>query len=153
MVSRKRGFEEHDAVDGVYLPGLAGRKTNKTQARAREFDEINARAGTVTLEQLTSTAPVPVPAPEPAPEPAPAPVPAPAPEPAPELAPAPFPAPAPEPAATPVPTSASASASEPLSTSLDTSDDEKEGPCMVSPRWLLCPYVCLVYADHGDVCR
>lgn len=140
MVSRKRTFEEDDAVDGVYLPGLAGRKIVKTEVRAREFAELNARAGTATIapvasmeqvEQLAPTAPVPATAPAPAPAPVPAPVSAPV----------------------PAPIAASPSASELLSTSQGTSDDGNEEPCMVSPRWSLCPYVCLVYADHGDVCR
>lgn len=123
MVSRKRTFEEDDVVDGVHLPSLAGRKIVKTEARAREFAELNARADAATMAPVTITAKVEQLAPTAPLGPI---VSAPAP--------APFPAsvPASVPASDPAPVIASASASAPLSKSQGPSEDENEEPSMVS---------------------
>lgn len=119
MVSRKRTFEEDDVVDGVHLPSLAGRKIVKTEARAREFAELNARADAATMASVTITAKVEQLAPT-------------APLGRIVSAPAPAPFPASVPASDPAPVIASASASAPLSNSKGPSDDENEEPSMVS---------------------
>lgn len=119
MVSRKRTFEEDDVVDGVHLPSLAGRKIVKTEARAREFAELNARADAATMASVTITAKVEQLAPT-------------APLGRIVSAPAPAPFPASVPASDPAPVIASASASAPLSKSKGPSDDENEEPSMVS---------------------
>lgn len=119
MVSRKRTFEEDDVVDGVHLPSLAGRKIVKTEARAREFAELNARADAATMAPVTITAKVEQLAPT-------------APLGRVVSAPAPAPFPASVPASDPAPVIASASASAPLSKSQGPSDDENEEPSMVS---------------------
>lgn len=119
MVSRKRTFEEDDVVDGVHLPSLAGRKIVKTEARAREFAELNARADAATMAPVTITAMVEQLAPT-------------APLGRVVSAPAPAPFPASVPASDPAPVIASASASAPLSKSQGPSDDENEEPSMVS---------------------
>lgn len=119
MVSRKRTFEEDDVVDGVHLPSLAGRKIVKTEARAREFIELNARADAATMAPVTITAKVDHLAPT-------------APLERIISAPAPAPFPASVPASDHAPVIASASASAPLSKSQGPSGDENEEPSMVS---------------------
>lgn len=58
MVSRKRAFEDDDAVDGVNHAGLTGRKLPKTKARTREHAELDARAEAATAMPVTVKAQV-----------------------------------------------------------------------------------------------
>ena len=67
MASRKRPIEEDDAADRVKPAGKARHKIAKTEARVKEFGELDARANTATItpvtikaqvEQLAPTVPV-----------------------------------------------------------------------------------------------
>lgn len=58
MISRKRPFEEDEAVDRVKPAGKARRKLAKTEARVKEFAELNARANTATITPVTIKAQV-----------------------------------------------------------------------------------------------
>ena len=58
MVSRKRSFEDDDVVDGVNHAGLTGQKLPKTNARAKEHPELDARAEAATAVPVTVKAQV-----------------------------------------------------------------------------------------------
>lgn len=128
MASRKRAFEEDDAVDEVNPDGLAGHKINKTNALAMRFAELDAGAEAATTAPEILIAQVAQEAPR-------API-----------------------VSASVSASASASALAPASAptptpvyiSEDMSKEENEGSYKVclTPLHLIYP---LVHADHGHV--